>query len=66
MDSAKTLAVALILSRIDYCNALVAGLREEKNRQAPAYTEQCSTAGYAQVEAGLSNRPSSLATLAPC
>ena len=30
MDSAKTLAVALILPRFDYCNALLAGLPEDK------------------------------------
>ena len=29
-DSAKTLAVAMILSRIDYCNALLGGLPEDK------------------------------------
>ena len=29
-DSAKTLAVALILSRIDYCNAMLAGLPDDK------------------------------------
>ena len=66
MDSAKTLAVALILARIDYCNALLAGLPEDKiARLHAAYTERCSASGYARVEAGLSNRPSLLATLAP-
>jgi hypothetical protein len=30
MESAKTLTVALILSRMDYCNAILAGLPEDK------------------------------------
>ena len=39
LDSTKKLAVAFILSRLDYCDATLAGIPDENNRTNAAYSE---------------------------